>query len=421
MSKKKIIFDWREESEEEKYQFMKEQIRPQKKRTLIRYLKKICGVVVLALMFGVVAGGAFVAMQNLMIKNEELDYQETMVNDTISSNTEEIETITEEAFNKAIDSLNAYQSFCESAALVGEKCNRYIVEVKVEDDNSIADNEGEDISKSGVIFKETTLYYYVLTHSDEMSDKKSVRIELMEKCDVKGEVLGVDYALGIAVLRVKKEEIPEKAKKQIEVAGFGNDLNLKLNTPIIVLGNPNGVFESVEIGNVIKEGSTHGIVDGDITLYSTNIKYYKEGNGFVTDIKGKLVGIITSSFLETTGEVNCAFIGVEKILPGINRLIEGRGIAYFGIRGVDLNEEVAETLKTEGGVYVSDVISGSPAYEAKIRVGDVIVKIDEQKIYGFQELRLFLGSSSSGDEVTVYVKRSSRNGYTERKMKVVLE
>lgn len=418
MSKKKLIFDWREESEEEKYQFMKEQIRPQKKRTVMRYLKTICGVAALALMFGVVAGCAFVAMQNLMLETTEPDYQETIVTDTTGADMGKTEIITQEAFDKAINNLNSYQSFCESVALVGEKCNRYIVEVKIEDDGISSEDK---ILKSGVIFKENTLHYYVLSGADKMSDQKSVRIELMEKCDVSADVLGVDYALGVAVFRIRKEEVPEKVEKNIEVAKIGSDLNLKLNTPIIALGNVNGVFESVEMGNIIKEGTTHGIVDGDITLYSTNIKYYKDGNGFVTDIKGKLVGIITSSFSEMTGEVNSAFIGIQKVLLGINRLIEGRGIAYFGIRGVDLDEEVAETLKTEGGVYVSDVITASPAYEGKIRVGDVIVKIDEQKINGFQELRYFLGNSSSGDEVIVYVKRSSREGYTERKMKVVLE
>ncbi len=422
----KNFFDRREESEEEKYQFMKEQIRPQRKRKLIQYLKQLGGAVILAIVFGSVAGVAFVAMQNLMQEEHKDSFQQAMASSTSNAEKdleeEETEVVTDAEFKEAIATLKDYQNFCEKAALVGERCNRYVVEIKEEseEENFEGGNSVKNV-KSGVVFKETFQNYYILTDSDGISEEKNVQAKLLGDCEVNTEISGVDYSLDIAVLKVKREEVPERIQVQIEVAEFGEELKLKLNTPIIAIGNANGVFGSVELGNVIKDEMSGSIVDGEVSLYSSNIKYYKEGNGFITDIKGRIVGIISTSFSETTGESNCAFIGINSFLMGINSMVEGKVMPYFGVKGVDVTESVAEAMEISGGVYISNIISDSPAYKAKIRVADVIVKMDDTEIHSLQEMRNYLASCDSEDEITVWVKRSSGEDYVERKMKVVLK
>lgn len=424
MSKDKKIFDRREDSEEEKYQFMIEQIRPQRKRNLVQYLKKMCGVMILAVVFGAMAGLAFIAVQNVMWKDSSDTLQQTMASgaEAAVEDIKKTEAEQEAAFEDAIASLEDYQYFCEKAALIGERCNKYIVEIKEEtEDEPFRDDGTAAPMKSGAVFRETTQYYYILTISDGISENENIKITFFEASETEAEVLGVDHSLGIAVLQVKKKTIPGKIRKEIEVGGFGNELNLKLNTPIIAIGNPNGVFGSVLLGNVVRKEMRGSIVDGSVGLYSSDIKYNKEGNGFVTDIKGRIVGIITTSYTETTGEVNCAFMGINVFLSGINRLVEEREMPYLGIKGHDVREGVAETLGISGGVYISNIVSGSPAYKGEIRVADVIVKMDKVEIHNLQEMRNYLSSCSSGDKVTIWVKRSSGDEYVDCKMTVALK
>lgn len=413
----------REESEEEKYQFMREQIRPQRKRKLIQYLKKICIVMLLAFVFGVVSGVAFVTMQNILWSAENESIHDAMTNAEVDDKDagEGTVAVSDKEFKDAIATLKDYQVFCEKAALVGERCNQYVVEIKAEDEASIFDaNSTENYVKSGVLFKQTLRYCYILTDLEGISENEKLKIIVYDSYEVNAEVFGVDSSLGIAVLRVKREEIPKEIYNEIKCAEIKSVLNLKLNTPVIAVGNPSGAFGSVELGNVIKKEINGSIVDGDVNLFCTNIKGDKNGNGFVLDIKGRVIGIITTSFTGVTGEENCAFMGSDKVLPAINRLISGKEMPYLGIKGLDVKEGIAKSLEIQEGVYISDVISGSPAYKSKIRVADVLVKIDDIEIGSIEKMRNYLETCSSGDEITVCVKRSSGEEYQERKMKVVL-
>ncbi len=418
------LFDRQDKSEQEKYQFMKEQIRPQKKKKLIRYIKRVCGVVILALMFGLVAGSAFVAMQNLMWGNEDGAYKNNI--EAISSQKQEPESqmigsVADPEFKDAISTLKDYQRFCEKTAMVGEYCNRYVVAInETSEEKPLVGKDTSNITKSGAVIRESQKYYYILTESEGISAQKDIRVEFLESCSAEAEIAGADSSLGLVVLKVEKEDIPKKKRMQVVIAEFGDELNVKLNTPVVGIGSSNGVIGSVILGNVVKQGISGSVVDGDVSLYCTNIGYCKDGNGFVTDIKGKILGVITNSFTDITGESGCAFVGINKLLPAIKRMIQGKTLPYLGVKGLDLEEGVAEELQIKGGVYVSDVISGSPAYQAEIRVADIIVKIDDKEIDTIQKMRNYLDSCSFGEKITIFVKRSSGDDYIERKMEVVL-
>lgn len=416
------MFKEKKDSEEnEKYQFMREQIRPQRKRAFLKYIKKLVSIMVLAVVFGVLSSAAFLAVQKVLAEDLNRGTEETLAQNTAGDAFTGGKIAEErEDFSVDFETLEGYQAFWEKASVVGKRCNQYIVSVE-NVEGSRWFEETDNTIQSGVVFRETDKNYYILTFSQGISNLESVEVTFWNDETADAKLTGTDNTLGLAVLAVSKEQLSEEDRKTIRVAKFGQESDLKLSTPVIALGNPNGVLRSVMPGNVVNDNLCAGIIDGKVDLYSSNIGYCEDGNGFVTDMQGRLVGIITTSFTEITGDSNCAFIGISKLRTLIHQLADGKEMVYLGIKGCDVNKKVNEDLGTDSGVYVTDVISRSPAYQGEIRVADVITRIDKNDIENLQELRECLLSHKPGDEIVIYVNRNTGERQIEKRMKVILK
>jgi hypothetical protein len=84
---------------------------------------------------------------------------------------------------------------------------------------------------------------------------------------------------------------------------------------------------------------------------------------------------------------------------------------YMGVKLQGLNEQLGEYFGVEDGegVLISEVIEDSPAAEAGLQAGDVIVKIDDEEITEAEDIHEYLGEKEEGDEVQVSVRRNKRN------------
>lgn len=422
MLRRKISETEKRGAEEEKYQFMREQIRPQRKRIFMVFLRKIIGTMILAVVFGALAGVSFTIVRNLLEDDRLTQAREAILQSTADHSVSQGLTKNNEGNVQTGESLEEYKTFWEKVSAVGRYCNQFIVEVQGTQDGSWFQKceRSEDI-QTGVIFRESKKCYYILTPAYHLAKTKPVEVELSTDEVAAAEVLGVDHTLGIAVLEVKKENISEKTKNKIQVAGFGSEADLEIGSPVIAVGSPNGVMKSVISGNIVNNNLTSAVTDGEITLYSFDVEYCKDGNGFVTNMQGEIVGMISNSFIDITGETDCAFIGISKIRKLTQYLINGKEMVYFGVTGCNWTGE-KEDLNAEGaGVYVTNVILRSPAYQGEIRVADVITEIDGCKIRNLQEMQECLLTYEPGDTIIVTISRKAEEEQDEKKMKVVLQ
>jgi len=83
---------------------------------------------------------------------------------------------------------------------------------------------------------------------------------------------------------------------------------------------------------------------------------------------------------------------------------------YLGVKLQGLNEQLGDYFGVEGGegVLISEVIEDSPAAEAGLKAGDVVVKLDDKQITGTPDIYEFMADRKEGDEVTVTVLREKR-------------
>ena len=406
---------------EEKYQFMREEIRPQKKRLVTHYVHQLMGTMALAVIFGLVAAAAFVMVQKKMNSSGMVHARETIQQTTgdVAATAHPLEKKESGDMEKV-----GYYSLWQEIGMVGNYCNQSVVGVQAAHNNSWFYKEKEaEAVHSGLIFRESADQYYILTDSGNVTETKRLEIEFTNGEVVGAEISGIDHVLGLAVLQVAKKDVSKQTREDIRVAALGDTSTITLGSPVIAFGKPNGVMRSVMSGNIVN-CSLHGeIADGIAELYCSDIDFCEEANGFVADMEGDLIGVITNAFTDVTGSAGCAFLSISTVRPRILHLVNNGAIAYLGITGCKCCEEgkIVTASKEENGVYVTSVILRSPAYQGKIRVADIITELDGCKINDLEELQQSLLSYEPNEKVVVTVVRNTGTGMNEKKLKVILK
>ena len=277
-------------------------------------------------------------------------------------------------------------------------------------------SDKEDVLQSGLIFKRRGSSLYVLTQVSSLVEKGSLEVSFANGKSAAATLVATDDNLGIAVLRMDVNDISKSTMNQIYVIDFTQDASdtaLELNDRVLLFGCPNGIMKSVMPGNVVNTDMTVQAVDDCLTVYVTDIAYTEGGDGFVSDIEGRMVGMTTDAYQRTTGDTNWAFISAEDIAVAAEAIVEEKTPVTFGIRGKD--------MENGKGIYVTEVLLKSPAYHGGVRVADVIDSIDGNKIRSMKDLSLCLSTHERGDRITVGLCRSCSGKQKKKSVKVELK
>jgi len=164
--------------------------------------------------------------------------------------------------------------------------------------------------------------------------------------------------------------------------------------------------------HVVAEAQKLDVILPDGQSFKGRIIGRDQGNsgGPLVDMEAKVVGINTAIAAE--GQ-NIGFaISINSARPIIEQILKyGKVVRpWMGISGVTLNPSVAALydIKVDKGVLIVEVVRNSPAYEAGIRPGDVIVSIDDKAITNMDDLLTVIQSKSVGDSLTVTFIRDNR-------------
>lgn len=406
-------------SEEKRNQFIREQIRPQRKRQIILWIKRFVILLAAACIFGGVAGGLIVYIQNHFSKPRE----DKVKISTYSSSLPETSGLPEKAETQGNEmNLNKANRFTQRLAAVGSKLDASLVGVKSKSSARgwlIGEGSSQTV-EYGLLVQESETAYDILTTQDVVQGQTSVIVQLMDDTTVEGTILGSDIQLNIAMICIQKSDIEEDLVSQMKVAKLGKGLEMTKGTNVIAVGCPNGVPGSVAIGRIINDMVDGSITDGEVQLYCTDIPFVENGNGVVLDTGGNVIGILTTGFIEETGTMGLSFIKLSEIMPVLELLQQKKNAPYLGIEGTSLDITRAKAHKLEVGAYVTEVYSGSPAYESGMRVADVIVKVDDNAVSGMTDIYQELLEKKTGDTVVYTVSRTTGNQQIRKKIKVKL-
>jgi serine protease Do len=274
-------------------------------------------------------------------------------------------------------------------------------------------------SGSGVIIGETKDLFYIVTNFHVIDGATEVVVDISDGHILDATLVGRDSDTDIAVLSIEKKNIPELLASTMKPIAVGDSDALKVGEPAIAIGNPLGYDRTLTAGFV-------SAVERDVQN-ETGMKYIQidaainPGNsgGALVNRKGELVGINTSKIADTLVEGIGFAIPSNAMMPIVEELIKKGYVArpYIGIGGVDISEADSELYEIPMGVMIRYVYENSPAAKAGLKEADLIIGIDDVKVYNMADLTEYLSGLKPGDEIEVKI---IRNGEEKMIVSVIL-
>lgn len=306
-------------------------------------------------------------------------------------------------------------NYSDTAVGVAEKVRPSIVGITVEYSvNSIFSKNGTTTaSGSGIIMSEDG---YILTNNHivnstssnsyyEVSKANKVIVYLYnDETPYEATIVGTDEQTDLAVIKIDKTGLVS--------AEIGNSSSVKVGEFSMAIGNPLGMESSVTCGIISavnrevtdSDGKKYTLIQTDAAINAGN------SGGALVNAEGKVIGINTLK-LSGTGIEGMGFaIPIDSTTDIYNQLIQYNKVKrpFIGITGLDLDEQTAKYYNLSVGVYVKAIEDFSSAEKAGLKVGDVIVEADGQKITKMDELNEIKNKHSIGDEMTLKVNRDGK-------------
>lgn len=272
---------------------------------------------------------------------------------------------------------------------------------------------------TGMILANDGIDLLILADTQRISGASSIEVYLDEEV-VDGRIYSLDKNYGLAVIAVPLAHISEETFAKLALAKLADEAELTIGMPVIALGAPNGYEGSMEFGMVTSLGSTVPVTDGEVPYFTTDITEHTSGYGFVLNLSGEFVGMMTHTHKENTEDGIFSAISLDAIRGVIEKLLNHEKQAYFGIKGQDIPRKLVEKDVMEQGVYVSEVLNSSPALAAGIKAGDVIISIGNTEVSGIRQFTEFLLGCSTREIVQVKLMRKFDGELREMTVEVVL-
>ncbi len=263
----------------------------------------------------------------------------------------------------------------------------------------------------GIIMTQNSKDLYVLTTPKAVRGKGKVLVSFCTGQTVEGKVRAKDGETGIAIIRVGINLLDKDTKKAIRVARIGNSDTLERGQYAIVVGNPLGEFRTTVVGQFVSVNSKLRYADREYTLLETDCQGKHYMQGFLLNKNGRVVGIIDHNSDETGESLMIKGVGITDLTVLIERLSNQEPIPYMGVEISSISSEKARLYNIPEGVFVEYAYMGSPAVEAGIQKGDIIIGIGKNEVTVAKYFSEILSDISPGTTIKVRFKRFTNGKY----------
>ena len=373
--------------------------------------KKAAKLVASAAVFGLVAGACFVGVS---VAKDKL----------YPSTADRIETTSGTTSAKSETSSSGSSSSSSNVASVVNEVMPSVVSITSTIQSSNYYGFGTQESEgagSGFIVAKTKDNLMIATNNHVVSDATSLTVGFADDTTAKATVVGTDSSADLAVISVKIKDIKDSTASKIKVATLGSSDDLKVGEEVVAIGNALGYGQSVTTGVVSAKNREVSLTDGTMNLLQTDAAI-NPGNsgGVLINMDGQVVGINNAKLEDTSVEGMGYAIPITTAKTILTDLMNASSVstkdaAFLGVVGRDINESYSSALGIPSGIYVSQVVSGSPAEKAGISAGDVITKFEGNNVSTMSGLKEKLALKKANTKVKITFKRANQSGTHEEK------
>ena len=257
---------------------------------------------------------------------------------------------------------------------------------------------------SGVIISTTG---YILTNNHVVEGADEIEVILNDTRKAKAKVIGTDPDTDLAILKIDLDKLPAIV--------LGDSDTLQIGDPVLAIGNPFGVGQTVTGGIVSALGRNQLGINTFENFIQTDAAI-NPGNsgGALVDVNGNLMGINTAIYSRSGGSMGIGFAipvsTAKQVLDGIVK--DGQVTrGWIGVEPQDLNAELAETFNIKpdavkaGGVIITGVLQNGPAAQAGVQPGDVITAVKGKAVGNVSQLLTAVAALKPGTPAPLTVIR----------------
>ncbi|WP_345949831.1 Do family serine endopeptidase [Mucilaginibacter sp. PAMB04274] len=280
-------------------------------------------------------------------------------------------------------------------------------------------------SGSGVIISTDG---YIVTNNHVVANASKVEVTTNDHRTLQAKVIGTDPNTDLALIKVSATNLP--------IVKLGNSDDVRVGEWVLAVGNPFNLNSTVTAGIVSAKGRNIGILGREEEQSSpfdrSNYQQQQQprlnkaiesfiqtdaainpGNsgGALVNTKGELIGI-NSAIASHTGSYEGYGFAVpvnlaKKVLNDLEKFGSVKR-GYIGVSFTELNPDVAQELKisTTNGLYVSELVAGGGAEAAGLQKGDIITKVEGNRVYESSDLQERVGRLQPGDKLHLTVLRN---------------
>ncbi|MCQ2506767.1 MAG: trypsin-like peptidase domain-containing protein [Lachnospiraceae bacterium] len=281
-------------------------------------------------------------------------------------------------------------------------------------------------SASGFIVNSDGEYIFIVTNYHVVENCKEIKAIFFTDEYVKAQVQGTSKSNDLAVIKVLSSDISEETYSKLRVAVIGSSEELKMGELVVAVGNALGIGQSITAGYISAlQRSIPFENEYELEVIQTDAPI-NPGNsgGVLLNARGQVIGINESKIADVEVEgigyaipIDVAKPIVEEIMNRVTLKTEEK--AYLGIKGTTVSEADSVLYSWPRGVYIKVVQKDSPAEQAGLLPGDIIIEINECRVLATEELLAILDYTKGGSEGTIKLKRLNHGEYEELEIKVV--
>lgn len=285
-------------------------------------------------------------------------------------------------------------------------------------------------SGSGIIVGRNDEELIMVTNHHVVADATKLEVTFIDGETAEAQIKGSDPDMDLAVIAVAIDELDAQTLDAITVVKMGDSDSVRLGSPVIAIGNALGYGQSVTGGYLSAVNREITFDDGMTGKFLQTDAAINPGNsgGALLNLQGELIGINSSKIGGDSIDGIGFAIPISNAKPILEELMakqtkhknaSGKS-GYLGIEPVSINDDVAYMYNYPKGVYVRNVEENSPAAEGGMLIGDIITKLDGDKITSYEDLAEALTYHEPGSSISVVVQRLNGGYFEEVELIIVL-
>lgn len=259
---------------------------------------------------------------------------------------------------------------------------------------------------------------FVITNNHVIAKAKDIKVKLHDGREFKAVLVGADPASDIAIIKIPTENL--------QSIKFSDSEKLRVGDFVVAIGNPFGIGQTVTSGIVSALGRSGLGIEAYENFIQTDASI-NPGNsgGALVNLNGELVGINTAIIGSRGASAGSVGIGlaipVNMALDITSQLLKYGDVkrGYLGVSAQNLTHDLSKafSVETNRGAIITRVVEGSPADKSGIKVGDVVIKIDNKVIDNAASMRNKIGLLKINTIINIQINRKGK--ILTKKVKIV--